>query len=293
MKVRDTVLKFSISLIALLPFSMLYALSDIAFFIIYYIIRYRRETVFENLSKSFPEKSHDEILQICKKFYHNLADFQFELIKSHRMTKKQVHDRVAFKNQGVFDELYQKNMNVIIALGHCGNWEWAGNKIALFLKHKGAAIYKPLLDEFFDKYMISIRKKYKNTLMIDYKKTLRTLLSLRDELYAVFMLADQSPAQAEINYWSNFLGRETPFYMGMEKIARTLNYAVVYLDIQRIKRGFYEAEVRIICWEGAITKPEEIMNSYISNLENSIISHPDNWLWSHRRWKYIKEKLAS
>jgi KDO2-lipid IV(A) lauroyltransferase len=293
MKVRDIILKHTICLIAMLPFRIIYILSDVAFFIIYHIIKYRREIVYKNISESFPEKDKNEIKQIVKKFYQNLSDFQFELIKSCNMTKKQVNERVVFKNHEIFDELYHNNKNIIVALGHCGNWEWTGNKMAMFLKHEGAAVYKPLEDKFFDDYMISIRRKYKNTLMIDYKKTLRTLLSLSDKLYSVFMLADQSPARTEINYWKEFLGRETPFYMGMEKIARALNYAVVYLDIQREKRGFYEVEVKIICREGATTKSMEIMNSYISYLEDSIRKNPDNWLWSHRRWKYTKEQIAS
>jgi KDO2-lipid IV(A) lauroyltransferase len=268
-------------------------MSDVAFFIVYYIIRYRRKTASENIVRSFPEKSKKEVNRLVKRFYRNFSDLQFEVIKSCKMSKRQLNERVIFKNQEIFDELYQNNMNVIVALGHCGNWEWTGNKMALFIKHEGAAIYKPLSDKFFDDYMISVRQKYKDILMIDYKKTLRTLLSLRDELYTVFMLADQSPTRTEINYWASFLGRETPFYMGMEKIARALNYAVVYLDIQRIKRGFYEVEVKLICREGAVTKPMEIMNSYVRNLEDSIRKNPDNWLWSHRRWKYAKEKIAS
>ena len=290
MNIRDAFLKQTISLIAMLPFSIIYLLSDLSFFIVYYIVRYRRVIVYKNLTESFPNKSNEEIKHIKKKFYRNLSDLQFEVIKSCKMTKDQLNERVVFKNQEVFDELYEKQMNVIVALGHCGNWEWTGNKIALFLKHEGAAIYKPLLDSFFNDYMISLRQKHKGTLMINYKKTLRTLLSLRDQLYSVFMLADQSPARTEINYWASFLGRETPFYMGMEKIARALNYAVIYLDIQRSKRGFYEIEIKLISWEGKKTEPLVIMNKYIKYLEDSIRSHPDNWLWSHRRWKYTKEE---
>lgn len=127
--------------------------------------------------------------------------------------------------------------------------------------------------------------------MIHYKKTLRILLSLRDKMYSVFMLADQSPARTEINYWAKFLGRETPFYLGMEKIATTLDYAVIYLDIQRRKRGFYEVEIKLITQNAKNTVPLEIRNKYIHYLEDSIRNHPDNWLWSHRRWKFKKEEI--
>ena len=179
---------------------------------------------------------------------------------------------------------------MIIALGHCGNWEWAGNRIAMLLQHEGAAIYKPLSDKFFNDYMINQRQKYKGTIMINYKKTFRILAGLRDELLAVFMLADQSPAKTEINYWTKFLGRETPFYTGMEKIARALNYTVVYLDIQRKKRGYYSISIKMIAEHALSTRNFEITNQYIQLLEQSIIRQPDNWLWSHRRWKFSKEE---
>lgn len=266
-------------------------MSDCLAFINYRLIRYRKKIVLQNLRNSFPKKNTRDIKKIAFQFYRNLADMAFELIKSQNISIDGLKKRVIVKNQESFDQLFAEGKNVIVSLGHCGNWEWAGNRIALFIKHEGAAIYKPLSHKFFDEYMINQRQKYKDTLMIDYKKTMRTLVSLRDRLYTVFMLADQSPAKTEINFWTTFMGQESPFYLGMEKIARSLNYAVVYLEIKRIKRGFYEIEFKLISINSSSSPELEITTKYINLIEQSIRANPDSWLWSHRRWKHKKEDL--
>ncbi len=285
MKIRNFLLNILLSFLASLPFGLLYLLSDLLYFVVFYIIRYRRKIVFDNISRSFPDKRQEETRRIIKQFYKNYSDVIVEVIKSQKMSRSEIEKRVHFTNQGIFDQFFVKKKNVFASLGHCGNWEWVGNKIALFLKHEGGAVYKPILDKYFDDFMIAQRQKYKNTLMIDYRKVFKTLVSLRKKLYTVFVLGDQSPALHENDYFVNFLGRKTAFYNGMEKVARALDYAVVYLDIIRKKRGFYQVEVKVITESAANTKPDEITLKYVQLLEHSIINRPDDWLWSHRRWK--------
>jgi KDO2-lipid IV(A) lauroyltransferase len=289
MKLRNLFLNMIFWVIALLPFTLLYLLSDVLAFTIHYVFGYRRGVVHDNLRRSFPEKTQNEILKIANKFYRNLTDLMVEVIKSNKMTREQVEQRIKFVNQEVLeDDLYDARKNVFALLGHCGNWEWVGNKIATFLKHDGGAIYKPVQDKFFDDYLVKQRQKYKGTLMIDYKKVFRTLVTLKDKLITVFVLADQSPARTEMDYFVNFLGQKTAFYDGMDKVARALNYAVIYLDVQRIKRGYYEVEIKTIAENAKETPEDFITKSYVRLLEETIRKSPDNWLWSHKRWK-VKE----
>jgi KDO2-lipid IV(A) lauroyltransferase len=291
MKIRNAILSTFIFIVAIIPFSLIYLLSDVLAFFMEKVFHYRQEIVYENLNRSFPNKSEKEIKRIAHRFYVNLADLILETIKSSRMTRKEIEKRVVFRNQEIFDELYDARKNVFAALGHCGNWEWVGNKIATFLKHEGGAIYKPIHDQFFDDYMINLRQKYKGTLMIDYKKVFRTLLSLKDKLLTVFVLADQSPPRTEMHYFVEFLGQKTAFYEGMEKVARAFNYTVIYLDVQRVKRGYYEVDVKMICEESKETEQDFITLEYVRLLEKTIRHQPDNWLWSHRRWKKREEKI--
>jgi len=292
MKIRNFFLKIALNVFASLPFGLLYLKSDFLSFFIQHVIRYRKAVVLSNLKRSFREKEEKEIRRIAHSYYRNLADIIVELIKSHRMSRKKIEERVVFKNQNVLDDLYDDKKSVFALLGHCGNWEWVGNRIALFLKHEGGAVYKPLKDKFFDDYMINLRQKYKGTLMIDYKKVFRTLVGYKNKLITVFVLADQSPARTEMNYFVTFMGQKTAFYHGTEKVARALNYAVIYLDVQRTKRGHYEVEIKTVTKNAKETEEGFITSEYVRLLEESIRKQPDNWLWSHKRWKEKEEKHA-
>jgi len=289
MKIRNLFLKLLISATASLPFGVLYFLSDILAFFAQHVIGYRKKVVIANLKSAFPEKSKTEVNKIAKKFYKNLSDLVLETIKSSKLKPEELEKRIRFKNKEVFDQLYADKKNVFTTLGHCGNWEWIGNRIALFLNHEGAAIYKPIHDKFLNNFMIGLRQKYKGTIMINYKKVFRTLVSLKDKLLTVFILADQSPPRTELNYFVEFLSQETAFYDGFEKVARALNYAVVYLDIKRVRRGYYEVEIIPITHDAKNTKEDFIIKKYTQLLEKTIRNQPDNWLWSHRRWKNREE----
>lgn len=285
MKLRNFLLNIFLSFIALFPFKVLYLLSDILFFFTFYVFGYRKKIAISNIKNSFPDKNNKQVANIVKSFYHNLCDLVLEVIKSKRMSLRQLEERVQFSNIEVMDQFYREKKNVIATLGHCGNWEWTGNRMGPLLKHKGAAVYKPVKDNFFDKYLIEQRQKFINTLMIDYRKVFRTLVKIKEKFYTVFILADQSPPLSEIDFFVEFLNQKTAFYQGIEKVAQSLNYAVIYLNIERYKRGYYRVDIKVITENASETGPGQITNEYARLLEQSIRNQPDNWLWSHKRWK--------
>ena len=281
------IFRFFAWLISKLPFCLLYIISDILYFLIYYLVGYRKKVTFNNLRNSFPDKSDKEIKSIAKKFYRNFSDTIIEVIKIRSITKKSLNKRVRFNNLEIIEELYKRNKNVFITLGHCGNWEWLGLNVSLNALYSPFAIVKPLNNPFFEKYITKLRTKYYNNL-IPIKQTYRTLINNKNELCFVLIVSDQSPAKSEINHWTTFLNQETPVYLGTEKISKALDYAVVFSDIQRIKRGYYEVTVMEITDNPKETTEYEITEKYYHLLEEAIKKHPDNWLWSHRRWKHKK-----
>ncbi len=276
-------------LMALLPLWMLHIKARFLFFLIYYVLRYRRKITFENLQNSFPEKSLQERKKIARQYYQNLADLIVEFIKIKHISRKSINKHMFIKNPEVLSELYRQGKSVFIAIGHCGNWEWLGKKLALNAEHRLFAVVKPLSDPYFNRYMNDLRVRFHAPNLIEFKKTYRTLLKNRESLNAVVIAADQTPTRSEINFWTTFLNQETPFFKGIEKMSKALDYAVLYFDIQRVRRGYYAIEIMPVCVEASKTEPNQITEKYVSLLEQSIRSRPDNWLWSHRRWKHKKE----
>ncbi|MBU1010788.1 MAG: lysophospholipid acyltransferase family protein [Bacteroidetes bacterium] len=287
-KIAFTILRGILWFLALMPFWLLYLLSDFLFVVIYYVVRYRRQVTIENLRNSFPEKTEYERQQIARKYYRNLADIVLEFIKIEHITRKTVDKRMIIKNPEILTQLYQSGKSIFITIGHCGNWEWLGKKIALSTKHNAYAVIKPIHDPLFNNYMTQLRVRFHSPNLIDYKKTFRVLSRVNDTLNAVVIASDQTPTRGESNFWATFLHQETAFFLGVEKISKALDYAVLFFDIQRIKRGYYEITIHTISLEPKETAVEEITREYIALLENAIRQNPDNWLWSHRRWKHKK-----
>lgn len=282
---------YALWLLALLPLKVFYFFSDILYTIVYYLIKYRRNTVFSNLKMAFPSKSELEIKIIQKAFYHHFCDFLVESLKTIHLNKRQLAKRFQFVNPELFNRYFNEGKSVVLVSGHYGNWEWMVH-IQEKIRHKFYAIYKPLQNKRHDQLIKKIRGKYDAVAqLIPMNDVFRQIINFEKEKLPVIIwfLADQSPP-ADYPFWTNFLNRETPFYNGPEKIARKFNFPVVYLSIIKTGRGFYKAEFKTLCENSSNTKPEEITRLVVHFLESEIKSKPENWLWSHKRWKHSKEK---
>lgn len=280
------------NLVALLPYRLLYVISDGIKFILYYIIRYRRKIVRINLSNSFPEKSKTQLIKIEKKFYKNLTDTMLEAIKMLHVNKNQFIKHVSITNQVIIEQLFDKGRSIFLAVGHSGNWEMLASYLSLTQRHESIAIYKKISDENFDQLMKRVRQNLGGLLLFESRTAYRQLVAGKDKPRIVLILGDQTPPGNDSDYWTDFLHQQTPFFTGLEKMARSLDFAVVYLDVIRLKRGIYEATATLVCESGNMTAENEISEQYVRLLEKSIRAQPDNWLWSHRRWKHKRQKTA-
>jgi len=289
MIVLDYLLAGLIWIVSIMPFFILYGISDILFLLFYYVIGYRKKVVYANLRNSFPEKSEKEIKKIAHKYFHNLCDIVIEVCKAKTISEERMQRRMDFRNVGVIDKLYDEGRSVLVIFGHTGNWEWLGMNMKSKIKHKGFAVVKPLSSDFWEKYLSKVRVRFAKEGLVPFKQTLRVLLKNKEFRTLTLIASDQTPTKSEIEYWTKFLNQDTPVFLGTEKIAKSLNMAVVFCNIQREKRGYYSYEFSLLTDDPRNTAEYEITEMHVRALEKVIIEHPDNWLWSHRRWKHKKE----
>jgi len=269
---------------SLLPHWIMYGISDFVYFILYKLIGYRKKVVFENLRNSFPEKSYEEIHDLQKKFFHHLVDVMLETVKEFTISKKSIKKRFKFTNPEVFQEHYDNGKSVMMMMGHYGNWEY-GVTTSLWVPQECWAVYGKIENPVMDKYLVRTRERFGFTLY-PMEKTYDVMLNHTqgDKLY--MFMADQSPHHAKIKHWIPFLNQETGVHIGAEKLSKMLDLAVVFIDIQRVKRGYYEITARTLFDNPKETAEHEITNKYFEVLEEVIRKKPENWLWSHKRWKY-------
>lgn len=278
-------------LAALLPLRCLYLLSDILFIVACYAVRYRRTVVLNNLRNAFPEKTDKERKQIARKFYRFFCDLFIETLKVIHVDTKEIHRRIYYSNPDILDELYKQNKQVFFVTGHYGNWEWLATLEPTHPYHL-ATLYQPLQNKFFDRFFYDLRTKY-GTDAIPSHASIRAITGYRNEnrLTTLCFLSDQSPQKHLINYWTTFLNQDTPVYLGIEKLAKRYNTAVLYYEVRRIKRGYYAVDITQITGNAAETADREITDRHVALLEQTIRRNPQYWLWSHRRWKYKRENV--
>lgn len=274
----------------LIPFPVLYFFSDILFVFFYKITGYRKKVVYDNLRKSFPDKTEAEIEKIMRAFYKHLSDITLEGLKAFAIRKKEMLRRFKITDYEVVKKYYEQDKSIIATASHYANWEWGGIG-AQVIPHKLFSLYKELKNPLIDKYAKKSRSNW-GANMVSIRKTYRMFDREYEKPAIFFMLADQSPSNAYKAYWLRFLGRETAFLHGPEKYAKLFNLPVVYAEVNRVKRGFYE-----IIFHDITDKPQnlpegDLTRRYKEILENQIKKDPTQWLWSHKRWKKKRPEQA-
>lgn len=272
-----------------MPFFIMYLFSDFMRLIMRYIVGYRVKVMKSNLKRVFPDKSKHEINGILNQSYKNLIDNIIEGIKTFSMSKKQIVRRHRLLNPELLDKYFKENRSVIGVTAHYNNWEWGSLSASLQTPYNVAALYKPLSNKFIDKILRSSRSRC-GTELISIYHTSKTFEECKEKPYIYLMAADQSPSSRELPkaYWKKFFGVNTAFLHGLEKHAKNYNYVVVYIDIQRVKRGFYELELSVLDDNPRSLQDGDLTEMYVRKLESVIKNKPANWLWSHKRWKHNK-----
>ena len=278
---------------AMLPFKVLYLLSDVVYLIVYYVARYRRKVVRDNLVKSFPEKSLPEIVKIEKKFYSSFCDYIVETVKLMRIDSEKIKEFIRFEGVEEAERLIVgEGRPGVVYIGHFFNWEYI-TSLPLFFENKISMgqIYHPLANVAMDRLFIELREQYGSE-SIAMKNTLRRILELNKQKtpYVIGFIADQVPHWEAINLWIPFFHRETPVFTGTERIARKVNGAVYYFSFRKESRGYYVAKFQLIAEEALSLPEDELTKRYYALLEENIRECPELWLWTHNRWKRTRAK---
>lgn len=266
----------------------MYGFSDILFLLIYHVIGYRRNVVMTNLHNSFPDKNVHEINQLARKFYHHLCDISLESIKGFTMSPRELIRRHHILNPELADYYYDKGVSIIAEPAHYNNWEWGSLSPSLQIKYKLVVLYKPMTNKRVDSFVKQHRAKF-NTRLASIKDTALTFNELSEKPSAYIMASDQCPSNPEESYWFTFLNQDTAWLHGPEKYARKYNWPVMYVDIKKVKRGYYTLELVLLTENPSSLFQGEITRLYARHLEESILHEPAYWLWSHKRWKDKRE----
>ncbi len=272
-------------LISILPFRLFYFFSDFVFFVLFYVVGYRKRVVSENLARAFPGKSKKELKKIKKEFYRHMCDMFLEMVKTLNISKEELKERYKIINIEVLQDIV-KDKSVLIVCSHYANWEW-NVSINNYVNAKGYAVYQKIGNSYFDDLIKKIRAKW-NTTLITQQETVKTVYrNVQNGVNSAYgMVSDQSPQVKRAQYWSEFMGVKVPIFNGPESMSRKLDLAVVFLKVSKVKRGYYQAEFIPITTSGKQTKKHQITDQFLRLTEDQIREKPEYYLWTHKRWKH-------
>lgn len=272
---------------ARLPLPALYAVSDAAYYVVYHLVKYRRETVRGNLELVFGNRCPEQIPAIEKKYYHHLCDCIVETVKLLHISDEEIDRRVEVVGGPLVDEQVNNGRSVVLLLGHYGNWEWV-QAIARHFKcdFAGGQVYRPLHDKVMDRVMLQIRSRF-GLECIPQQKTVRRLFEIErsGKKFVIGFISDQRPIGKNLHNWTDFLGHDAPYSVGGEAIGEKVGAAFLYVDVEKKSRGHYRLTFRPINPDAGDNEPNPYTRKFMKMLETTIYRAPEYWLWSHKRWK--------
>lgn len=277
-------------LLSILPFRVLYFISDCFYLLIYYIIGYRKKVVFNNLKLAFPKKEYKEIIEIQKKFYHHFVDVFIEMIKSFTVSKKEVYKRYKYPNIDFFTELYKDGKSVILLGPHYANWEWIMS-VDSFVDYKGYAAFTKINNPYFNNKILKSREKFGTHLIQTSKLIPEIIYNQKNNIQSMYgLLSDQSPQLKKTHYWRNFFGVKVPVHTGGEMLAKKYNLNIVYMRVKKVKRGYYETTFSLITKDASKYPDYKLTDIFIDNVEEQVRNQPEYYFWTHKRFKH-KDKV--
>jgi Kdo2-lipid IVA lauroyltransferase/acyltransferase len=276
-----------IKLLSRVPMRALYALSTFLYWLAFYVVRHRRKVIREQLEKVFPNSTDAERELIHKQFLKNFCDVMVEVLKSVSMSEDDMRAHVQVMNLDAARRYLDAGQSVMFVTSHLCNWEWLLQGVTLQLGYPVDAAYKPLHDQWAERLMFKVRSRF-GARLVPAKELLADFLRRRGIVRALAMNADQAPVSTDKRYWTQFLGQDTAFYVGAEQIARATRLPMLYLVMRRVRRGFYQVELKPL-WDGReLTEPNTVTERYARACELDVLASPADWLWSYRRWRLKK-----
>ena len=267
------------------------------------VLHYRRDELMINLSRSFPDKKYKELKQIRHRAYVHMGDLMGGSVRFSRYRGKngpkrfRRHPQAEVLNPELLGEFFESSSSVMVLTGHAGNWELIPAIPEMIASHGSwkldpkdfIIVYKQLSSHLWDRV---IGRNRSSILGRDYEglqetnHILRYALEHRGDRKVYVFPTDQFPYRGATRHdVGTFMHQPTQAMVGGAAIATKFKMSVVYIRWSAVSRGHYTLEFVPITRDASAMTPVEIMQAFYRNLQEDLERQPENYLWTHKRWK--------
>lgn len=304
MKIGAVMMKGLMWGLSALPLGFHYACSGLMAWFLRDVMHYRRDVVTVNIARSFPDRKYRELKRISRGFYRHLGEILAETVwfggcrNPERLRKKRL---VEYSNIGVLEDAFAHSPGVVVLESHSGNWELTGGCLCYDYRpveerkemigtEDVVVVYKPLRSKTWDEVMRVNRcapvLRYGYEGYISSGEILRYALEHRDSKKVYVFPTDQCPYKGAFSDDTvTFMHQPTKTMLGGASLAHKFGYSVLFLSMMPESRGHYKCSFVPICDDAGSMTPHEIMQRYYDLLQADLEKCPENYLWSHKRWK--------
>lgn len=261
--------------------------------ILYYCLPYRKKVILNNMQRVFGDALSDsEIQYLAQCFYSHLAKSIKENLIMRFMSQEEIAQKAEVVGYESVIELAKQHCGILVLTGHFGNWEFAPIAGILSFKQFQGNFYfirKMLKPKWLEK-MIFKRYYLSGLHVIPKKNSLTYVCEVLEKNNAVVFVMDQYASTPKDGVAVEFFGQKTGTYRSLATIARYTNIPVIPAASYRKPNGqhvlkFYDPIPWVASEEGHHAEIYQNTLRYNQVLERLILEHPDQWLWTHKRWK--------
>lgn len=278
--------------LAQLPLPLLYGLAGVLYVGLAHVGRYRQTVVSDNLRHAFPDQTAAQRRHLARRFYWHLAQLTVETLKLLTLSAEELRERVRFTNPELLGDYLARGRTVLGVGSHLSNWEWVLAGTAARFPGQVAGVYKPLSSQFFEAFVRRLRTR-QGAEVVPMLGTLRYLVAHRGQGRVVCLVSDQAAGPDDRPYWTDFLHRPAGFYTSVDRLRPQFDAVVLYARARRVGRGYYELTLCELTPDPEAAADAEaarypLTAAFVRQLEADIRAAPDEYLWTHRRWKHAR-----
>jgi Kdo2-lipid IVA lauroyltransferase/acyltransferase len=278
--------KVATTLFGWMPWSWAHGFSDFLGWMLCKVVRYRSKVALGNIQRCFPEHDAAQQEDLLQRQYRHLADLVVESLKGFSEPKQSLFARFNIVNG--HELAASAPGSYIVAAAHIANFEWGATVLGHFIDRHVVGLYKPIHNKMIDDAM-KRQRSHLGTEMVPVAETAKIFDQYRNEQVVYGMVAEQGPSSVHKAIWAPFFGAEVPCLHGLESYAKKYNLPIYYLGGHRIKRGWYEGQLELLVENPNELPDGEIMSRFMARVEKHIRIYPDHWLWTHRRFKLVRD----